>query len=88
MASEVHLDPDVEALLKQHVRDRNLDFNRVLNEAVRAGLSSQGAAARPRFIQPTYHLGTDRLDLTKALAFADELEEAEILRKLKNPEAM
>jgi hypothetical protein len=82
----VHLDPDVESLLKQQARDRNLDFDRVLNEAVRAGISSQTSAARSRFIQQTYHLGSDRLDLTKALALAAELEDSEIARKLESPE--
>jgi hypothetical protein len=82
----VHLDPDVESLLKQQARDRNLDFDRVLNEAVRAGISSQSPAAKSRFIQQTYHLGSDRLDLTKALALAAELEDSEIVRKLKIPE--
>jgi hypothetical protein len=74
VAGQVHLDPDLEALLKQRARDRNLDFDRVLNEAVRAGLASQELPARQRFIQPTHHLGTDRIDLTKTLALADELE--------------
>jgi hypothetical protein len=76
----------VEALLKQQARDRNLDFDRVLNEAVRAGISSQTQAARSRFIQQTYRLGSDRLDLTKALALAAELEDSEVARKLKIPE--
>jgi hypothetical protein len=83
MGTVVHLDPDVEALLNQQARDRNLDFDRVLNEAVRAGLFQQAPAARPRFVQPTYHLGTDRVDLAKALALADELEDEETVRKLK-----
>lgn len=83
---QVHLDPDVEALLKEQARDRSLDFDRVLNEAVRAGISSQAPAVRSRFIQPTYHLGSDRLDITKALALAAELEDKEIVRKLKSRE--
>jgi hypothetical protein len=83
---QVHLDPDVEALLKQEARTHNLDFDRVLNDAVRAGLSSQASAASRRFLQPTYHLGSDRLDLTKALVLAAELEDSEIARKLKIPE--
>jgi hypothetical protein len=83
---QVHLDPDVEALLKQQARDRNPDFDRVLNDAVRAGLSSQAPAASRRFVRPTYHLGSNRLDLRKALALATELEDKEIVRKQKNPE--
>lgn len=86
MGTQVHLDPDVEALLKQQARARNVDFDRVLNEAVRAGLSSQTPAVGSRFVQPTHHLGSDRLDLTKALALAAELEDREIVRKLNTPD--
>ena len=86
MGTVVHLDPDVEALLNQQARDRNLDFDRVLNEAVRAGLSQQAPAARQRFVQPTYDLGTERVDLTKGLALADELEDEETVRKIKRAE--
>jgi hypothetical protein len=65
-------------------RERKLDRDRVLNEAVRAGLSSHAPMAKPRFVQPTHHLGTNQLDLTKPLALADELENDEIVRKLKS----
>jgi hypothetical protein len=85
VGTQVHLDPDVEALLKQQARARNVDFDRVLNEAVRAGLSSQTPVVGSRFVQPTYRLGSDRLDLTKALALAAELEDREIVRKLNTP---
>ena len=86
MGTQVHLDSDVEALLKQQARERKIDFDRVLNDAVRAGLSSQAPASSRRFVQPTYHLGSDRLDLTKALALAAELEDQEIVRKQQSPE--
>ena len=83
MAAEVHLDPDLEALLNQQARDRNLDFDRVLNEAIRAGLSARTSLAPTRFALPTFHLGTDRVDMTKALALGDPIEDEETIRKLK-----
>ena len=83
MQTVVNLDADVEKLLRQNVHDRNLDFDRVLNEAVRAGLSMDGTAQSRRFVQKTYELGSNRIDLTKALALADELDDAEMLRKRK-----
>jgi hypothetical protein len=73
MEIEVHLDADVEILLKQQASERRLDFDRVLNDAIRAGLAPRAPATRPRFAQPTFHLGTDRIELSKALALADEL---------------
>lgn len=48
----VNLDPDVEELLRQEVRNRNVEFDRALNDAVRAGLalsaSGQGRALSRR----------------------------------------
>jgi len=82
MQTVVNLDPDVEALLRREVRDRNLEFDRVLNEAVRAGLSS-GATANERFVQKTYSLGSGRVDLTKALALSDDLSDEETVRKMR-----
>jgi hypothetical protein len=82
MQTFVNLDPDVEALLRREVSDRNLEFDRVLNEAVRAALSSDAKGNDLRFVQKTYPLGS-RVDLTKALAFSDELEDDEVVRKMR-----
>jgi hypothetical protein len=82
MQTVVNLDPDVEALLRREVSDRNLEFDRVLNEAVRAALSSDAKGNDRRFVQKTYPLGS-RVDLTKALALSDELEDDEVVRKMR-----
>jgi len=78
VATIVNLDPDVEALLRRQALERKLEFDRVLNEAVRAGLSGGR-----RYVLPTYSMGAERVDLTKALALADELEDEENIRKMK-----
>jgi len=85
METVVKLDPDVEELLRQEVRTRNVEFDRALNDAVRAGLAAAAAAPTTsrRFVQKTYPAGSDRIDLTHALAFADELEDAERIRKMR-----
>ena len=76
----VNLDPDVEASLRAKVHGRSLDFNRALNDAVRVGLSSD---AQLRFVQKTYSLGSDCVDLTKALALAADLEDQENIRRMR-----
>ena len=40
---------------------------------------------RPRFVQQTYSMGDPSFPILKALATADALEDAEILRKLVLP---
>lgn len=79
MEMVVDLDADVLELLHNEARNRNLDFNQVLNEVIRAAL----APKREPFVQKTYSAGSDHLDLTHALALADELEDEERLRKMK-----
>lgn len=78
MEMAVKLDADVEELLRNEARNRNVDFNQVLNEAIRAGLAPRSE----RFVQKTYAMGSE-VDLTHALALADELEDQERLRKMK-----
>ena len=43
-------------------------------------------SCKPYYFTLAYYLGSDRLDLTKALALAAELEDKEIIRKMKIPE--
>lgn len=81
MGTVVKLDPDVEELLHTDARNRNVDFDRAVNDAVRAGLTTNGT--RPRFVQKTYSMGPEKVDLTHALALADELEDEETIRKMK-----
>ena len=83
----VNLDADLEALLRHEARERNVEFDKVLNDALRASLSSRAAAKEQRFVQKTYPLGSGGIDLTKALAMSDELEDEEVIRRCDWPTA-
>lgn len=72
MRTTITLEPDVEALLKQSMRKHSITFKDAVNQAVRAGLTKP-AEDIPPFKQRTMHLGRPLVDLTKALALADEL---------------
>ena len=79
MRTTVTLDPDVESLLRSEVRRRGEPFKQILNNAVRVGL--RGLKRRPESHKPlTFKMGKPRLDLTKAAALADELEDQELIR--------
>ncbi len=80
MRTTVTLDSDVEALLRRAMRERGEPFKQVLNAAIRAGFI--GARESAPFRQPTFDMGEPLVDLTKALALAAELEDAEILAKM------
>ncbi len=87
MRTTVTLDPDVEKLLRRAMRDRGKPFKQVLNNAVRDGLRPEtgrkpAKAAKP-FRQPTFNMGEPLVDLTKALSLAAELEDQELIAKMR-----
>ncbi|MGH8146219.1 MAG: hypothetical protein ACREPY_07790 [Rhodanobacteraceae bacterium] len=74
MRTTITLEPDVEALLKRAMRERGINFKDAVNQAVRAGLAARQESVPP-FKQRAFHLGVPLVDLTKALALADELDD-------------
>jgi hypothetical protein len=83
MRTTVTLEADTEALLKRLMRERDLSFKQAINEAVRRGLTSPQGEREP-FRTRTYDMGVKPgVNLDKALRLAGELEDAEIVRKLR-----
>ncbi len=77
------LDDDIAELLRKRARERDVPFKRVLNEAIRAGLTG-GAANAKRYRMKPRKLGVrPGVDLTKALSLAGELEDVEIINELE-----
>lgn len=80
MRTTVTLDPDTRLLVERSMRERGLTFKQAVNEAIRAGLRSEGrvgaAYTTPR------PLGPARVDLTRALDLAGELEDEALARRL------
>lgn len=82
MRTTVTLEPDAESLVRQDMEIRKISFKVALNDAIRSGLRPHAKTER-RFTQRTYSLGGEaNFNIDKALAFADSLEDEEILRKL------
>jgi hypothetical protein len=63
------------------MRKRDVTFKQAVNEAIRAGLKEE-ASKRQRFRQRTFSLGEQSFPGHKALAFAFELEDQELLKKM------
>lgn len=77
------LDPDVEALLRTRMRERNLTFKEALNTALRAALAGGGDSEAAAYELPTFSMGfRPDIDLDRALALAAADEDSEIGRKL------
>lgn len=81
MRTTVTLDDDLVGTLQELARERKLSFKEVLNTTIRAGLKPAGQQPPPL---PTRRLGLrPGVDLDKAQHLADDLEDAEIIRKLE-----
>ena len=79
----VTLDPDVQALLKRAMREHDLPFKQVLNNAVRDGLRTTRSAPLAAFRQRSFDMGAARVDLTHANALAADLEDEALVAKLR-----
>lgn len=76
----VTLEPDVEAFVKQAMRDRGLTFKEAVNTAIREGMSRREGTSEQRF--PTHDMGEPLVDITKAVRLAGELEDQELAARL------
>ncbi|HMB54436.1 MAG TPA: DUF2191 domain-containing protein [Thermoanaerobaculia bacterium] len=86
MRTTLTLDDDLARLLKKAARDQERPFKQVVNEAIRKGLMAleRPPVREPYRLEPS-DLGEVRpgIDLTKALALADELEDEALRQKLE-----
>lgn len=81
MRTTVTLEPDVEALIRELMREQGVGFKQALNQAIRAGLAPR---RRRPFEQRTYAMGIRQgISYDKALQIAADLENEEIVRKLQ-----
>ena len=77
------LEPDVVDILDRAVSERKVTFKQAINDAIRAGATTEGGDEEP-FVQRAYDLGEPLVDLTKALSLAADLEDEEIVRKMEH----
>jgi hypothetical protein len=81
MRTTLTLDPEVEALLRRRMLETGGSFKRVVNDAIRSGLTEGQTAASAYRLTPR-SMGTPLVLITKALQLAADLEDEEIARKL------
>lgn len=80
MRTTVTLDPDTELVVRELMKARGVSFKQALNDAIRAGRSGRVEVS---FSTREVTLGTPTADLDRALAFAGELEDAALVRKMQ-----
>ena len=82
MRTTITLDPDTAALLRRTMRERGVPFKVAVNDAIRAGLSPASEEGRP-FRTAVAELGTPTVNLDRALQLAAELEDDELVRRMR-----
>ena len=83
MRTTVTLDPDVERLIRDAMRERAISFKEALNEAARIGLGGKGRKQARKFVQRSFRMGeAQEFRWDKALAVAGAIEDEELARKL------
>jgi hypothetical protein len=80
MRTTVTLDADTEQIVRRAMRERGVSFKVALNDAIRAGLG----AKRERFETATSPMGQSTINLDRALQTAAELEDEELIRKMRS----
>lgn len=85
MRTTVRIDDALLLELKARAAQENTSLTRLLNRMLQAGLRADQERSKPRrrHSEKTHSLGVPRVDLTKALSVASDLEDSEVLRKAR-----
>lgn len=81
MRTTVTLDPDTEQIVRRRMRERGQTFKEAINDAIRDGAS--GRTSSKPFRTEVASMGESRVNLDRALQLAADLEDDELLRKLR-----
>ncbi len=82
MRTTVTLDSDTEQILRRRMRERSISFKEALNDAIRSGVNEQ--EGREPFTTETVSMGESRVNLDRALRVAADLEDDDLLRRVRS----
>lgn len=82
MRTTVTLDADTEQIVRRRMRERNMSFKEALNDAIRSGIV--GEVGREPFRTETASMGESKVNLDRALQVAADLEDDELLRRMRS----
>ena len=73
------LDADAAQIVRQRIRERSLSFKEALNELIR----DSGGPRSVEFRTKPTRMGTSRVNLDRALQIAGELEDDDLVRRIR-----
>ncbi|HSK27453.1 MAG TPA: hypothetical protein VK894_11150 [Jiangellales bacterium] len=82
MRTTVTLDDDTEQLIRERMAQRGISFKQALNDSIRDGNRRRGR--RPLPATTTASMGTPAVNLDRALQIAAELEDEELIRRMRS----
>ena len=77
----VTLDPDTEQHIRRRMSERGLTFKEAVNDAIRNGVRETGMS-RPFTTQPAA-MGRSIVNLDRALSISADLEDEDLLRRMR-----
>ncbi|MCK0177503.1 MULTISPECIES: antitoxin [Mycobacteriaceae] len=81
MRTTVTLDDDTLALIRRRMAEQGISFKEALNNAVRDGAANRPAPAA--FSTRVADLGVPSISLDRALQLAGDLEDEELIRRMR-----
>ena len=81
MRTTVTLDADTEQLIQRRMRERGQTFKEAVNDAIRSGA---GRSESKPFVTETASMGLSAINLDRALQVVAELEDEELIRKMRS----
>lgn len=82
MRTTVTLDGDTETIVRRRMKDRGVSFKQAINDLVREGVSSP-RDTQAVFRTDTVAMGVPSVNLDRALQLAAELEDEELIRRMR-----
>jgi hypothetical protein len=78
----VTLDTDTEQIIRRRMRERGVSFKEALNDAIRGGVADR--SERGSFRTKTASMGTSQVNLDRALQVVGDLEDDELIRRMRS----
>lgn len=82
MRTTVTLDPDTHEVVRRRMVERKQSFKEALNDLIRQ--ARRGQESDREFQTQTASMGVSRVNLDRALQLVGELEDAELIRKMRS----
>lgn len=81
MRTTVTLDPDAEQIIRERMAQEQVSFKQALNAAIRESIRARGPGTT--FATRVVSMGQPTVNLDRALQLAADLEDEELVRKMR-----